>query len=184
MELKEYLNILKKNLALTIALTVTGLLIGLISARSLPEGYQASQTFFLTSTQSPNPQDVNFGYYNQEKARNFTDTALAIVQSPDFKSYAQLSAAISAKKVAPQIIRITATAASAQDTLPQLTRTKEQFNSKLAMLGEGNLKIQEVGSNQEPHLAKVNAQVTAAAGAIFGFAAAILALSLKTYFRI
>lgn len=186
MELKEYLNILKKNILIVVILVAGGTLIGVIMARAMPYGYQGSQTYILRSFAIPAQQDSNFEYYNQERARNFTDTAVAILESPNFKrEEVQISGGnITVKKLAPQIIRVTAFSNRSDYVSPLLSRTIERFNSKLVTFGVDKMNIEQIGQEDEPQLSKLNTKVTAMAGATAGFAAAILALSLKTYFRI
>jgi len=183
MELRQYIAILKKNIVIILALSAAGLVLALFAAKSLPQGYLQSRTFFVASTQIA--QDSNSAYYNQEKARNFTDTAIAILESADFKKEAERgNGKIDAKKSAPQVIRISAASSTPEGAQTLLLGTQNAFNAKLSSLNAQNLRLMEVGEPQEPALSKVNLKVAATAGLILGFAFAVFTVSLKTYFKL
>lgn len=185
MELKEYLKIFRKYLALIAALSFIGMSLAFAFARRIPQGYQDSQTFFI-SPQSAAIQMYE-GYYGQEKARNFTDTAVAILDSPDFKSEVQgTNEAISVRKMAPQVVRLTATSKSSAAAKNLLDKTVNSFNSKLQSLSgsQAQIQLKAIGRAQGPSTVAVNRKVFALVGLIAGFAFATAAISLKTYFKI
>src|SRR3990167_8112945 len=89
MELKDFLKILKSYLAVIIVLAIVGAAGGFYSTRYFSSGYHHIQDFFLVdpSVQSISVENIKSeNFFTQEKARDFTDTAIAILESPDFKS--------------------------------------------------------------------------------------------------
>lgn len=186
MELRQYLKILRKNFVFVLTTSVLGAMLAILVTRSMPSGYQMGQTFFLSQPEgesAPLPE-----YYAQEKARNFTDTAVAILDSPDFRQKVVSSGQdLKVRKIAPQVIRITATAQSSQSAQELMAKATNAFNSKLAALGQNQkegLQLKEISTSQEPEPKVVDKKVFAISGLILGFAAAIAAISLKAYFRL
>lgn len=185
MELRQYLKVFKKNFLVVVVLCIFGLLLGYFLAMSRSEGFQQDQTLYI-APQTTDTQNYE-GFYGQEKARNFTDTAVAILESPDFKAEIQGSGeSLSVRKIAPQVIKITTTAKDPQGAKNLMAKVTSTFNSKLQTVSNNQAKIElkELGKLQEPAPIIINKKVSTLAGLVLGFAFAILAISLKTYFKL
>lgn len=186
MELRQYLKILQKNIVFILTISLSGAILAVLVTRSLPSGYQKSQTFFLSQPEGEAGQLPE--YYAQEKARNFTDTAVAILDSPDFKrEVVSPGQDLAIRKTAPQIIRITIAAQSSQSAQELMASVTNTFNSKLATLlqNQGGIsQLKEIGVSQDPERKVMDKKVFTISGLILGFAAAITAISLKTYFKL
>ena len=185
MEFKKYTELLSKNILFIVVITVAGLLLALLSAKTMKSNYSQSQTFFVASqSQSASPQP-NADFYKEEEARSFTDTAVAIIQSPDFQNDIQKDGgSISVKKNGPQILTITTTGQTKEAASSLLKSTASVFNAKLTSLNNQQTILKEVGIPPQPQLPRLNKKVTAVAGLVFGFAVAVMALSFKTYFKL
>lgn len=189
------MKIIKKNLLLLIACTaVVMALAHYISTKSL-SGYKLEQAFFIYGTvsqtaptaQSLAPQFYDFdNYYNQEKARNFTDTAVAILQSGDFTNNLSVGDAhISAQRLSPQLIKIIVVSTSSSDTKFILERTVLEFNQKIKALEPQNPpQLSPIGSVKEPVLNRIEPKIALLAGAAFGLALSTFLIALKTYFKL
>lgn len=180
MELREYLKVFKRYIALIILLTVGGASLGYFYARQLPTGFRASQTFFLAPQASgQNNLEANNA---QELARNFTDTAVAIIASSAFQR--QLTSAgqtITVKKNAPQVLTISAHSPRGEDASALIVKSKELFNSRF---GSPGATLEEIGSAQIPQSIQIAPLIYTLAAALAGFAFAIFTISLKVYFKV
>jgi capsular polysaccharide biosynthesis protein len=185
MELKDYIRIVRKDIFLVIVLSLGSLFMALLITNSVPQGYSQTQTFFVAS-----PKELSFQnlgpYYAQENARNFTDTAIAILESPDFIAQVSGEGRISIRKMAPQVIRITATARDAAKTHSLMQNTLSTFNSKMASISDNQYQpqLKEIGRAPDPSKIPLDKKVFAVAGFTFGLAASVVALSLKTYLKL
>lgn len=176
MELKEYLKVYKKYWVLIIIIAVLSAVLAFFYSRQLPTGYKNSQTFFL----SPQTGSTNLEtFHAQEKARNFTDTAVAIISSPDFKSQITTGGeSLAVKKLAPQVLQITTFSTNPENskilTKKAISLANEKFSTNLV----------EVESALEPADVAQKKYIYVLAGLVAGLAFAIFAISLKTYFKI
>ena len=186
MELRELASILRKNWPIIAALSLAGVLIALILTKSMSKNYVMTQTLFVAAKQQPQETAGTLpAYYDQEKARNFTDTAVAILQSPDFKnSVLGPSESASTKKEAAQVITISASAPTQRATSQLMEKTITTFNNNLINLNNQETFLKQVGKSQEPHIPALNRKVYLLAGLLLGLAASVAAISLKTYFRL
>jgi|SRR3990172_7415119 len=187
MEIKQFLAIFKKYWLFILVFVCLGAAIAYLFTSTLPSGYRQEQLFFISSTQE-NFEGYNFeGYYGQEKARNFTDTAVAILESQQFQGEVSAqNANISARKITPQLIRITVTADVPEEAEKLIPEIVSNFNRKMLDLIGTNETIQ-IKTISPPSPAyfvapekKIFIPATAAIGAIFG----IFIVGLKTYFKL
>jgi len=187
-ELKQFINILKKNIFFIVFFGVLGVVVALFFALKFSSGYQQSQLFYVNSPEESTQSVYNFeGYFAQEKARNFTDTAVAILTSPDFlKDVSNQSAAVGIRKLAPQVIRITVTASDPQVPAESINKIAAAFNQKLSGLTQENkaVTIKPIAKIQEPVFAGPDKKVLIAFGLMAGVVFAILTIGLKIYFKV
>lgn len=182
MELKQYLSIFKKYLVFITLCFILGIVLGVLTTKFLPSGYNQSQTFYLNiSTPSNTPQSDNYnGFYAQERARNFTDTAVAILESSDFQSEVLTpTQALVVKKLAPQVVRLSVIAQNQESSKDLMRKTTDTYNRKFT-----DIALSPIASPQEPSFKRSSRKIYAAAGAVLGFATAVVVISLKSYFRL
>lgn len=191
MELKQYLKIAKKYWLFIVIVSLIGVLLALFAARKMPQGVSLTQTFFITPAPVQNFAQYHFeAYYAGEKTRNFTDTAVAILDSADFKSQVVGSGeALQVRKLAPQVIQIKAFAPKSEEAKQLMMAAVNTFNAQFVFTqplpaDPASFGLKEVAPAQEPARQVVNRQVLAAAGLVLGFAFAIFVVSLKSYFKI
>ena len=186
MELTAYIKIIKKNILVIILLPVVGSLLAFYLSTKIQKGYGFAQTFYVAPEQStlqPQLTPDQSSYFTQEKVRNFTDTAVSILESPDFARDLAASGAISIHKAAPQLIQITASSTDPQNAKTLMEKTVNTFNLKLKSLSL-DFQIKAIGTPAAPQKAVIASKIVVAFGAFAGLAVAILALSLKMYFRL
>jgi capsular polysaccharide biosynthesis protein len=194
MELKAYIKLFRKNFLFIVICVAVATAIAYYAAHKAQTGYKLEQTYFLSqapvqtfvSDQQPT-QPSGFGnYYQQETSRNFTDTVVSILESPDFYSQFSLSYNdISTQKVAPQLIKIIITSPTSSEAKFLLERLVIGFNQNLKIWDpSGNLELKAIGQSREPVINSLDIKVVVAAGAILGFALAICVVALKTYFKL
>lgn len=191
MELKQYLKVAKKYWLFIIIVSLIGILLALFVARKMPQGFVLTQTFFITPPAVQNFAQYHFeAYHAGEKARNFTDTAVAILDSADFKSQVvSPGQAVKIRKLAPQVIQIKAFTPKSEEAKQLMVATASTFNAQFVFTqplpaDPASFGLKEVAPAQAPTQQVVNRQVLAAAGLVLGFAFAVFVVSLKTYFKI
>lgn len=188
MELRQYLKILRKNLALIIVFGGAGALIAFFLTLKLPSGYSQRSLFYLVPPLTASPTSYNFeGYYAQEKARNFTDTAVAILESADFtQKVVESNQSLSVRKVAPQVVRLSAFAPSGEAARLLIEKAASRFNQELNNLSgqADSLKIVPIDSQRSSNYSSPNRLVYLLSGFLGGFLFALLAIGLKVYFRL
>ena len=190
MELKDFLKILKSYLAVIIVLAIIGAASGFYSTRYFSSGYHHTQDFFLVdpSVQSISVENIKSeNFFAQEKARDFTDTAIAILESPDFKGEVlNYGDTLIVRKLAPQIIRLTYVSQNADAGNSQLQNITQKFNSKIQTLTESTQasELKAIGNSQMPSYSSLNKSVLAVAGVLLGTIFALFVIGLKNYFKI
>lgn len=183
MELNQYLVIFKKHFIFIASFAILGSFFAFLLGSKLPSGYRAEQLFYIVDSQPAKEAEILPSYYSQEKARNFTDTAVAILSSPDFANY---QSPVSARKIAPQIIRLTATANDPQTAQNLVEKASINFNQKLRNSADLNssLEIRAVGKSMPPTDIAISPKIALFGGFIIGLILAIFVVALKTYFKL
>ncbi|GEM_PF-3032077 len=186
MEIKEILKELKKSLVFLLTLSLLGAVIGFYLSKNL-ENFPHAQLDVFISPPGSNISASNENYYNQEQARNFTDTAIVILESPDFANTIKgQNGSITAAKLAPQLIRITSQSETEEGAKNLLLNSLADFNRKLDTLVEGNQKLvlKPIAAEPRVFIPVINSKIVAMAGMIFGLAFALFVITLKKYFRL
>lgn len=187
MELKEYLRILKKEKYSIITIVILSCVIGLFySAKQVP-GYKIEQTFLIEATRSAVRQSeaasISPIISTQEEARNFTDTAVALIK--DQGSHTPPPVSISAQKVAPQLIKIIVTAQNPREAQLFVQKTTDNFNQSLKdLIQESTITLKSVGDEPEAARNIIDTKIVFPLSFTAGLTLAILLISLKTYFRL
>jgi len=188
MEFKEYIKIFKKNIGVLLLLVVLGVVLALVITYKLPSGYSQSRLFYIAGPKTTSQTNYDYeGYYVQQKARDFTDTAVAILESADFTSEVGIfSVGLSVRKIAPQVLRLTAVAKDAREAEDAIEKISQSFNLKLVNL-TGNdpaLQIKPIGKAQPSYFSSPNKKILGVFGASLGFIFGIMVVGLKVYFKV
>ncbi len=183
MELKIYIKLIQKNLIFIGILTVIGIVLGFYVAGFLPSGYKQNQTLFVSETEkneTPNP------LLKQDRALNYTDSAVSIIQSEDFLLSAQITnSQIEAKKLAPQVIKITLTSQSAEISKQDLSTIILKFNEKTQqLLGDKSIQLIPIGPTPTPNHFALNNKILASFGALIGIISSAAILALVSYLKL
>ncbi len=176
MELKEFIKIIRSYLAVIIVLAIVGAAGGFYSTRYFSSGYHHTQDFFLVEN-----------LFTQEKARDFTDSAIAILESPDFKDEVlNPGDTLIVRKLAPQVVRLTYISPNVDTSNLQLQSITQKFNLKIQTLTASNQtpELKAIGNSQMPSYSSLNQSVLAVAGVLLGTIFALFVIGLKNYFKI
>lgn len=186
MEFKGYLKILKAHIAIIVVFMISGLVTSLLVSTNTNYPYKQTQLIFLQTQASELTPDQNYyGYYAQEKARNFTDTAVSIVNSSDFQADNKNKVALDAKKLSPQLIRLTTSASNSQDQSFAINQTIEALNSKIKMVtGQNYIEAKPLTLPSQAIYSAPDKKVMAAAGLMAGLIFALSTISAKTYLKL
>lgn len=184
MELTKFLKIFKENLAFIVIISLAVAAISTMSASFLPPLYSASRIYFVTGQSQKT--SLNENYYSQENARNFTDTAVAVLQSTDFAAQVvKTGDSLTVRKLAPQLIKITISAKNPSDLNANITSIASNFNNKIAQLeGSPSSQLAPIGQIGKPTFFALNKPILFAFGLILGSALAIFIVGVKNYFRL
>lgn len=201
MELKQYLTIFKKHWLFILVFALSGATVAYLFSAKLPSGYQQDQLFFISSSQTESEGYTFEGYYGQEKARNFTDTAIAILESPEFLIETSIpDAKISAHKLTPQLVRITVTSTNPEAAAGLMPEIASNFNQKIRDLTESDqtilsdktsllsdktsLQITAVGPGSPTYYVAPSKKIYIPFGFAIGLTFAGFVIALKTYFKL
>lgn len=190
MELTKFVKIIKNNIVFIIIVALIGALIGFFSADFFSSGYHHSQLFFLMSppNQTASMQNnLSERYYLQEKSRNFTDTAVAILDSVDFKNEVLSPGdSLAVRKVAPQLIRLDFISPTPDSNNVQLNKVTREFNSKIQSLIESTpaAQLKPIASVASPVYSSLNSRVLFVFGAVLATAFALFVVGIKNYFKL
>ncbi len=185
---------------------VSGLLIGAIAAAAIayttPDAYLATVSIYVQKEAAP--PNANYftyeGYYAQQTAAAYTETALKLLENDeiikraaesanlptDVNSIATLKGNITSKLDAPQLIQIEVTmpkleqAAGLAEGLSQAVRTR---TAEINKTGDASLTIEQI--NQDPYVVMVRPilWLYATVGAVIGLILAAIAAAFWTYIR-
>jgi len=185
MELKKYLMTAKKDLVFTLAI---GLIVGLaafLSAPRIESGFRSQKVFYLSNLESQPTQGYNFsGYFTQSTAINETDTAVAILQSPDFQALLpKTNTTVTVRKLAPQVIQVTVISKEAGSPKQAVENLPKIFNQKMRDLNPNGptITLNQLSDEVIVSYRSVSSKLVALAGFIFGIVFAFLILGIKNY---
>lgn len=182
MHFQKLLKSVRSEIYFTLVVAVAAAAIGSQSAKFFPSGYNLSQTFIVTP-----PQDDQSAYYQQEMARNFTDTIVALAQESEFaKDILPGTVSMSARKLGPQIVRITLQSPSAQDLPATISKVAPAINTKVQALYQTTKvnQLQEASPPTPVSYFALNKITLALAGLLAGLLFSILTIGLKFYFKL
>lgn len=189
MDINEIFLTLKRNAIFIVIFAIIGGFIGLSSSSIFSSGYQHSGTFFLTEPAVKNNiEDIRSdNFLQQEKARNFTDTAIAILQSADFQRNAVLPGdSLNVRKKAPQVISLVYSSSNIDEKNSNIFNLVSEFNSIVANLTESTpaSQLKPIGQLGNPLYSSTGKSTLVFAGSLIGVIFAILILSTKNYLKL
>lgn len=186
MELREFLKIIKKDLWLVIVFAFIGAVGGILIAPRYSSGFKAAQTFFIKAAPIEDKSDPQSIYQAQDQAGKFTDSAVAIIESPDFlKEALGSNQSLSARKLAPLVIRLTSTSQNQSQSEAIIEQTQTLFNSKIKNLNPNlEFSLSPIGQKQPATYVKINRKIIILFGTFLGIIFGFLSISLKTYFKV
>lgn len=176
MDQKYYLNILKTNLIFFVVLVAVGAIVGYLTATNYPKSQGFEKIFYVSK-----PDQIEISA--NENVNNFTDSAVYILQTAEFqKSHGFENTPFAVRKMAPHVIKVT-TSGSDPDSIATLVTS---FNTDLLELENSNptYQLKPVSSRSEEVTKGLSTKTTTTAGAIFGLAAALAIVGLKTYLKL
>lgn len=179
MYLDQYIKIAKTNLFFICALTAVGAVCGYLSVAHIESGYKAQQTIFVRIEKS-NPLA-----YESVDAQTITDTVVAYISSTDYQRKANKTSQTNAKKVAAQVVTLTATSQNLEEAQNSLKNTTTNFNQVAPdLIRHAKVELTNVGEQAIPTKNALNSRVLALFGTLLGFAASISIISVSRYFRL
>ncbi len=201
MDLKISLKIIKKHL-LTLGLSAAaGLIIG-FTVTEIPGKYIVSGTFFIgrTTDKMSTAFFTYEGYYAQQTAQSYTNSAIAVLESDDLKKQTleelgvhptsqnikKLTRSIQVTKEGPQVISLSVRDRSQSNALATFKSLSKNFIAESVGLNynaDQNLSIAQL--NSEPVIKNPYPQpvLMGIGGALFGTALGLLLISIKEYFK-
>lgn len=183
MEPNQYLKILKTNLIFVAILVLVGAFLGFYSSHLLPSGYKQSQVFFVSQILEDKTKSSGFA---QPEAVGFTDSAVSILESQDFLLSTQISqSSVEVKKLANQVLKITVSSETEEQSKKDLASLVSNFNDKVSsFLGDNEVQLTPVGSSPQASYFALSSKVLALFGALLGLMSALALLALASYFKL
>ena len=185
MELKDYWQILQKNLAFIVFLAFLGALCAYLLTSNFGGGQQVQKHYLLIEETTP-VGEFGSPVIFQESV-DLTDTAVAILQTYDFKKEILANREnLIVKKEARQVLNLQAQASQKERAGEIIEAAAANFNGETANLFGRNSKIRlaEIGASYESLRPALDKKITTAFGFLLGAAFAVFAVGLKTYFKV
>lgn len=201
MELREYVEIIRKSLKLLIVLATASGMLALFVSLQLPPTYTTSLTLYVKrQAAEANPDYYTFdGYYSQQAAEKFTETVVGFLKSKDIllasakladlstnqKSLEQLESSIEIKQVAPQLVSLKVEQGDGQEAKKFCTSLAQATTERINLLNQtGDKAISVDLLNPEPLVEKneVPLVVNTLVGILVGTLLSLLYIFLKEYF--
>lgn len=185
MDLKDYLKILKSNLIFIVFLAILGAVLAYIMTSNFQGGARIQKHYVLLEETVSGS-----GFENPVIIRepvDLTDTAVSIMQTYDFKKeILKNQENLIVKKEARQVLNLQAQASQKERAGEIIETAVANFNGQAVNLFGQNSKIRlaEIGASYESLRPALDKKITTAFGFLLGVAFAILAVGLKTYFKV
>ena len=185
MELKDYWQLLKNNLVFIVFLALLGALFAYLLTSNFQGGQRVQKHYLLLEERAAGEgfgSPVIF-----KESVDLTDTAVSILQTSDFKKeILKNQESLIVKKEARQVLNLQAQASQQERAFEIIETAVLHFNGKTANLFPSNEKIRlaEIGDSFESLRPALDKKITTAFGFLLGAAFAILAVGLRTYFKL
>jgi len=185
MELKDYWQILKKNLAFIVFLAFLGALCAYLLTSNFGGGQRVQKHYLLVSETASGGESESPVIF--QEFVDLTDTAVAILQTYDFKKEILKNREnLIVKKEARQVLNVQAQASQKERAGEIIEAAAANFNGKAANLFPQNSRIRlaEIGVSYESLRPALDKKITTAFGFLLGAAFAIFVVGLKTYSKV
>lgn len=200
MELKETLNALYKNMVLFIGFLVMGIIVGAV-VYLLPARYYAVGSLYVSRNNQDNTSFFTYeGYYSQQVAVTYTNTAMALMESVDIRTKAlrtlgidinelnlrKYGQIISVKKAGPQIITLTVKNEDPEKAQRIWNEVAKQTISAVQVLneaGDRSLGISKISESPTIKTGYKSIPVFLLSGLIGGFILGYVVVMLKEYMK-
>lgn len=185
MELKDYWKLLKKNLAFIALLAFLGALGAYLLTSNFQGGQRVQRHYLLIEEQTAGGEFESPVIF--QESVDLTDTAVAILQTYDFKKEILKNREnLIVKKEARQVLNLQAQAGQKERAGEIIEAAAVNFNGKAANLFPQNsgIRLAEIGASYESLRPPLDKKVTTAFGFLLGAAFAVFAIGLKTYFKV
>lgn len=201
MELKEILKKLNKRKKEIIILTLCGGIFG-IAATFIPGKYRAEGYYFIGRVaDKPSSEFFTYeGYYAQQTAQSYTNTAIAVLESENIKSAVledlklpvtdsnirKLSRSYKVYKRGPQVVSLVAADYNNEKTLRIYSSISERFlEAGEKIINESDENIKVLPLSEEPVVKREQRPLPnyLAGGLLIGLALALLKFSFKEYIK-
>ncbi len=199
MELAEIIKILKKNITTVAVIALLGTVIGVL-VYVIPPRYISTGSFFVTRTVESSQAYFTYeGYYSQQTAAAYTNTAAALLESVDLRTKAlelakidpseknlrKYAKYIDVKKKAPQLITLTVkemTKERSSQLWNSLAQTLITSSEGANRLGDQNLKIVKISDNPVVKPEYKSIYVDGLTGLVGGFGVGLFLVGLSHYY--
>lgn len=179
MNLTDYIKILKENLLFIFIICAVCTIAAFFSTNFLKSGYVDQATLFLTI------KDQESLNQNSLDRSVVTDTAVALLSSPNLLNSQNANVISDAKKQGPQIIDLTVTSNNPQTAKDAKTQIINSFNLKINQYMPGHtLSLEQINQDQVPQARFLNNKILAIAGAVIGLILSIILISTARYLKL
>ncbi|MFZ5424437.1 MAG: YveK family protein [Patescibacteria group bacterium] len=200
MELKDIIELLKKNREFLITVCLFFMFVGVGLYFALPKRYTASGSFYIKRfVYESSPEFFTYeGYYGQQAASSYTDTVIALFESVDLQKAVleklnlqttdaelrSIKRRIRVKKAGPQLITVTvkgSTQSFANDVWNALAEETLAVVENVNAEGDTTLSIEKLSSEPVLQQTYSNVFINAFIGLSLGFIMSVVWLSFKEY---
>ncbi|HAI63063.1 MAG: hypothetical protein UU64_C0016G0011 [candidate division WWE3 bacterium GW2011_GWF2_41_45] len=201
MELKEILKILKKKRSEIVIFTLCGGLLGL-AASFIPGKFKAEASYFVGRTaDKPSSEFFTYeGYYAQQTAQSYTNTAVALLESQDLKrsvlgeleipvtdtNLRKLSRSYRVSKNGPQVITLTVADYNYDKSVTTFTAISTKFldsSDKVSAGSDENISVSSLSDNPVVRQEQRPLPYFILGGLLFGLAVSMLKITFKEYLK-
>ncbi len=159
----------KKNIMFTLILVAIGMLGGFFSTGYLDSGFKYTKSYFVYTQNLPTSSD----------AEDYTDTAVAILQSNDFLNELKLdNVSLTTKKIAPYVITVSAKSEDITRSTQAIENLEKQFNDKAKNFTSQEFKLNSIGTPSSAQYQSLNNKIMAVVGALLGLLSSLVLLTI------
>ena len=200
MELREIIKKIKKNRKIVITSILGGLLLGILFY-TLPSRYISSGSLYVK--RSIEPSEVFFtyeGYYAQQSAQSYTNSFVALVESPDIqkktlesigtpitdKNLRKLNRLVKVKKMGPQVISVKVIDKDydySEKVWVALTKSVIETSKELNESGDKNISVSTISEKPLVEETYKSIYLYSLAGTMLGLSIGCLYICIKEYIK-
>ncbi len=200
MEIRDILKKLRKHKRLIVLFVIIGFFFGCI-LNFVPPTYTSSGSLYIKRSINQETEYFTYeGYYGQQTALSYTNSVVALLESPDVKrevlklmnlstderNIRKLSKMIRAKKIGPQVILVTVKSKNydtSKEVWDKTVNSLVEVASKVNRNGDKNLGISLVSEQPIVKESFRSLYLFGTAGSLMFFTFSLFYISLKEYFK-